>query len=214
MDKLDYWRLCDELTVEQAAQLILGRDPGAEESPECRPISERPEGYEATKCALMAALKSGQIGGMLRGIDGVEWGHQSGQADPRSSTVVAESLRGWLTQRNFRPAFFFPGECQSERIASRVTIPEYMDPEHPRYPPKLALAVRAWLVSEFHGEKSPKEAMKIWLREAAESWGMVNEDGTPNETAIEEIAKVANWQLSGGAPKTPTERPTPLKIKL
>ncbi len=28
MEKLDYWRLCDELTVVQAALLITGEDPG------------------------------------------------------------------------------------------------------------------------------------------------------------------------------------------
>jgi len=31
------------------------------------------------------------------------------------------------------------------------------------------------------------------------------EEGKPNETGIEECAKVANWQEKGGAPKTPTD---------
>jgi hypothetical protein len=42
-----------------------------------------------------------------------------------------------------------------------------------------------------------------WLREHAVEFGMSDEDGKPNETGIEETAKVANWQLTGGAPKTP-----------
>jgi hypothetical protein len=28
MEKLDYWRLCDELSIEQAAQLVIGVSPG------------------------------------------------------------------------------------------------------------------------------------------------------------------------------------------
>jgi hypothetical protein len=42
-----------------------------------------------------------------------------------------------------------------------------------------------------------------WLREHAAKFGMTDDDGKPNETGIEEAAKVANWQPTGGAPKTP-----------
>jgi hypothetical protein len=42
-----------------------------------------------------------------------------------------------------------------------------------------------------------------WLREHAADFGLSDEDGKPNETGIEEAAKVANWQPGGGAPKTP-----------
>jgi hypothetical protein len=42
-----------------------------------------------------------------------------------------------------------------------------------------------------------------WLREHAAEFGLTDDDGKPNETGIEEAAKVANWQPTGGAPKTP-----------
>jgi hypothetical protein len=43
-----------------------------------------------------------------------------------------------------------------------------------------------------------------WLRENASEFGLSDDDGKPNETGIEETAKVANWQPGGGAPKTPS----------
>jgi hypothetical protein len=44
--------------------------------------------------------------------------------------------------------------------------------------------------------------MRQWLREHAEDLDLIH-DGKPNETAIEEICKVANWRPKGGAPPTP-----------
>jgi hypothetical protein len=52
------------------------------------------------------------------------------------------------------------------------------------------------------GSKSPKQALAKWLREHATDFGMIDDDGKPNETGIEEVSKVANWQPTGGAPKT------------
>ncbi|WP_186308572.1 hypothetical protein [Paraburkholderia sp. BCC1885] len=50
-----------------------------------------------------------------------------------------------------------------------------------------------------------KDAIRKWLREHAAEFDLTNEDGNPNETGIDEVAKVANWQPSGGAPKTPSQ---------
>ena len=52
-----------------------------------------------------------------------------------------------------------------------------------------------------------------WLREHAANYKLSDEEGKPNETGIEECAKVANWQDKGGAPKplafnTATEQKT------
>jgi hypothetical protein len=43
----------------------------------------------------------------------------------------------------------------------------------------------------------------IWLRQHANEFGLTKEDGNPNEQGIEEVAKIANWDTKGGAPKTP-----------
>jgi hypothetical protein len=53
--------------------------------------------------------------------------------------------------------------------------------------------------------KTPKQALTKWLRENASRYGLSGDDGAPNETGIEEVAKVANWQPSGGAPRTPNQ---------
>ena len=37
----------------------------------------------------------------------------------------------------------------------------------------------------------------------ADQFGLIKEDGTSNKQGIEEIAKIANWNIKGGAPKTP-----------
>jgi len=62
MESLDYWRLCDELTVVQAALLVVGEDPSSTQSyvEEWDP-EKRPEGYEAAKAAISSALLGGII---------------------------------------------------------------------------------------------------------------------------------------------------------
>jgi hypothetical protein len=52
--------------------------------------------------------------------------------------------------------------------------------------------------------KSPKQSLTKWLREHASEFNLTDDEGKPNETGIEEAAKVANWQPMGGAPRTPT----------
>lgn len=44
----------------------------------------------------------------------------------------------------------------------------------------------------------------IWLRSHAGRFGLIKDDGNPNESGIEEVSKVANWETKGGAPKTPS----------
>ena len=108
-----------------------------------------------------------------------------------------EALRAWLRRRGLRSGFFFPEGSDA---------PDYLDKSHPRYAPKLAAAVQAWQATGSDAAisgRSPKKALEKWLREHAAELGMSDEDGKFNETGIEEVAKVANWQPGGGAPKTP-----------
>lgn len=84
-----------------------------------------------------------------------------------------------------------------------AAAPGYLDPSHPRYAPKLAAAVHAWLAADDSAGKTPKQALSKWLHDHASEFGLVKETGEPNEQGIEECAKVANWRTDGGAPKTP-----------
>jgi hypothetical protein len=114
------------------------------------------------------------------------------------SRIEVDSLREWLAGRGLKSGFFFP---------DKYDLGDYLNPRHPRYAPKLAAAVLAWQATGDKAAtsgKSPKQALMKWLRGHAADFGMTDDDGAPSETAIEEVAKVANWQPVGGAPKTPT----------
>ena len=115
------------------------------------------------------------------------------------STILLEDLKTWLISRNFKPAFFFPTEEQR--------VDDFLDPKNLHYAQKLAAAVAAWSAvtasPALTKGKTPKQALMLWLRNHADQFGLLNNDGSPIDQAIEEIAKVANWSSQGGAPKTP-----------
>lgn len=196
----DYWKLCEEFTLMQAALLVVGCDPASNSSYcESWKIEERPAGYEAAKHGIKFGLLKGTIKGRHIGlpefdINGNEVGEMVGTTDIERSTIERESLVSWLSSRGLRSGFFFPKASHD---------PDYLDPANPRYAPKLAAAVRAWQAVTDPAGKHPKQALAKWLREHASSFAMTDDEGKPNETGIEEAAKVANWQPGGGAPKTP-----------
>lgn len=197
-EDLDFWRLCDELSIREAALLIAGCDPaGKYGHVENWKREERPPGYEAAKTAIRNALRKDAIAGtivleMTCDSNGNEY-----PADGTlslDSRVEVEALREWLSWRGLSTGFFFPAETDS---------PDYLNPKNPRYAPKLAAAVRAWQAVIDPAGKHPKQALMKWLREHAAEYNLSDEEGKPNETGIEEAAKIANWQPGGGAPKTP-----------
>jgi len=227
---MDFWRLCDELTVIQAALLIVGIDPSSEEGSYCEGwrTHEQPKGYVAAKAALCHAINAGRLTAKIRHSARERgWADkladiEAGEADfltvkgstleedevlsPSEdfayrafpdwtlTTVQVDALREWLIQRGMKPAFFFPQAADA---------PDYLDPRHARYAPKLAAAIGAWLAVQDPQGKHPKQALMKWLREHSAEFGLSDEEGKPNEQGIEECAKVANWQPGGGAPKTP-----------
>lgn len=236
MEGLDYWRLCDEVSVVQAALLLLGRDPGeGGASVEDWAPHEQPTGYEAVKSAIRNAILGKRLPATIRRsawergwdeepgdgegrarlasmlIDNMA-DRESFQANARSiasrgviyrtepnwhlTTIHVEHLREWLMSRGIHTGFFFP---------TAIDEPNYLDPKNPRYAPKLAAAVKAWRAVTDPGGRHPKQALMKWLREHAADFGLSDEEGKPNETGIEEVAKVANWRPGGGAAKTPGE---------
>lgn len=228
MDELDYWRLCDELNIVQAALLVTGEAPTIASYIEDWKPEERPRGYEAAKTAITHGLLSYDAfsRAMASDLDGVSPEHLDslhrrsiegslvphfdtdmngntlgpieGTVDVYRSTVVVDSLRQWLLSRGFKSGFFFPDPVTTGE-------PEYLDPRSPRYAPKLAAAVRAWQAVTDPGKKSAKQALDKWLREHASEFGLTDDEGLPVNQAIEECSKVANWNASGGAPKTPAQ---------
>jgi hypothetical protein len=204
MDGIDYWRFCDELTVVQAALLIVDEDPSqmSQYVDGWRP-EERPKGYVAVLNALQLAI----IGGRLDAVKvflNLDYQHPDAEhpvnsIDWHATRVNVETLKLWLSNKGSAPQFFFPDAPVSA---------EYLDPHNPNFSPKMAAAVEAWRAvraerAEKTSGRSVKSDLVKWLNLHAPKYGLTNEEGEPNKQAIEEVAKVANWDQKGGAPRTP-----------
>ena len=220
MEGLDYWRLCDEVSITQAALLIVGVDPATCQDNIANWTAEnRPIGYDASLAALTHAILAGRLkatirrGAWERGWNEDPSEHEDVGRDHRGlqiifktdpdwslTTTTVDDLRIWLRGRGIKTGFFFPEDTDSA---------DYLNPADLHYAPKLAAAISAWEAvkkdpSAMRG-KTAKQAIVIWLRRHADRYGLTKEDGSPNEQGIEEVSKIANWDTKGGAPKTPGE---------
>ena len=208
MEDLDYWRLCEELNVDQAAHLLIGFLPGEVEAQMHNGADLSPKSQvryvtnlQAATAAISNALRSGSISGQYtpnfnRDITGNRTTHIENSINLDESTVQVGSLKQWLSGRGFRKGFFFPDQTDA---------PDYLDEKNARYAPKLAAAIRAWQsVVETNG-RHPKQALAKWLREHAAEFGMTDDEGNLVNQAIDDVSKIANWQPTGGAPKTSNE---------
>jgi hypothetical protein len=205
MDGLDYWRFCEELTVVQAALLIVGKDPSdiAHYLDGWKP-EERPQGYNAVLSALQHSIISERLKAATTSLN-LSYEHPDSQhpinsIDWHATLVRVEALKVWLASRGVQSGFFFP--------EGPVTA-EYLDTENPNFAPKLAAAVQAWKAVRAERMSKPsartvKQDLTRWLNLHAAEYGLTNDDeGEPNKQAIEDVSKVANWDTKGGAPKTP-----------
>ncbi|WP_172153281.1 hypothetical protein [Pseudomonas tumuqii] len=208
MEELDYWRLCEDLNIIQAALLTVGTDPSSEPACYCEDLKvhERPYGYEAAKSAITSALRRGSLEGTISQLaeydmNGNFLGWIEDSVDLKESMVKVDALREWLAGRGFQSGFFFP-------IRDVAPI-SYLDQSNACYAPKLAAAIRAWEAVTSDPErlrgKTPKAALSKWLNEHAASYGLIKDDGMPNASGVEEAAKLANWKPEGGASKTLSE---------
>ena len=206
MEISQYWKLADQLSVHDAACLIIGVDP--EDTKEFfewtqdheflrHDFKSSPTGYIATRNALLAGIRSKAIVGYYHSdsdINGVEW------TDISSCYVFVDSLKEWLANKGFDRGFFFQMDEKSM---------DYLDKNHPHYSSKLSAAVSAWeAVSNDatyqNNGKTTKQNLINWLISHAAEFDLIKDDGEINNNAIEnQVAMVANWDTSGGAPKTP-----------
>jgi hypothetical protein len=112
MDALDYWRMCDAVSVVQAALLIIGEDPAESQEyiagwqPE-----NRPKGYDAVKTALLNAIKRNKLPADIpEGDDG--FGNNYARWD--QATVLVDDLRTWLKSAALKQDSFF--QCPMVQI--------------------------------------------------------------------------------------------------
>lgn len=222
MQPLDYWKLCDELNIIQAALLILDLDPAKNEDyiMQWEP-QHLPEGFSAIFAALKGAVSSKALPAtVMFSEERTEYDYMgetrtayipSKTPDWNLMMIKVQDLKQWLLNHNLMPDFFFP---------DGVDHRNYLDPNNQFYAPKLAAAVKSWeaVTSNPNNLKkmSPRKALEKWLRENAAQFGLTKEDGSHNEQGIEQISKVANWKPEGGATKTPSgvsmNLTTPLQV--
>ncbi|MEZ0191841.1 hypothetical protein AB9X41_21830 [Ralstonia solanacearum] len=223
MDELDLCRIADTLSLTAVAALLAGSRPSCVRAPnefgmnryhlsrkdgeDSDEIDRTPDVFDTALQALIHSVESDKLKAdkiyaavwtLARCADRKTlepWNCTAvGQLDPHATTVDVDDFKTWLAGRGMKSGFFFPDASNA---------PDYLNPNDPRYSSKLAAAVRAWeAVPNPDGKITPKQALLKWLREHAVEFGLSNEDGNPNETGILEIAKVANWNTGGGAPKT------------
>lgn len=228
----ELWCLSEDFSVTDAAALIAGYNPVMLERCLNDTYFDRVfSRYPVVMMGLCKAVSNGRIKANVRysarefgyvdrlaDIDAAEcsdsWTFEHGttKADDESladdhscffksfpdwnlTTVSRDDLVAWLASQGVRTGFFFPNVKPSAE-------PDFLDPQNPRYSRKLAAAVRAWQEVNDPGKKTPKQALEKWLREHAAEFGLTDDEGNPVNQAIDECAKVANWQLAGGAPKT------------
>lgn len=201
-DNIDpLWHLADVLSLRDAIALIAGFDPN--EINLCRGDTNFEQSYPriyTVECALQNAVQVESLQAEVHYIyyDNDGYYNKSDEIDMVKTKVNVNDIRSWLVNRGVGTGFFF---------SKPIDAPEYLDENHANHAPKLAAAVAAWqavnLEPDLCSGKTVKQALRIWLRKNADRFGLTKDDGNPNEQGIEEIAKVANWVSSGGAPKTP-----------
>ncbi len=195
------WHLTEAVSLQEAASLIAGYDPHkiAMIIEDSDVLGEYPRYYPAIR-ALREAVSSKTLEACK--IEWVVGYDERGDYDYDTDILIAEEtmvkvddLKDWLSENNYKSSFFFIS-----------TTPDYLDQAHENYSPKLAAAINVWQAvtseSSLMRNTTAKQAMMKWLRRNADKYGLTKDDGNPNEQGIEEIAKIANWDSKGGAPKT------------
>lgn len=193
MDSLEFWRASDELNIIQAALLVIGIDPASiQKNIEKLNPEEKPDKYEAAKTAIIAGIRKGKIHGELKYYQPYD---EPPFLDLEQSFVDSDSLKEWLTSKNIRPKSIFSNDNDTIDLG-------FLDPDNPRYAPKLAAGVMAWnCVKEAYPKKREKASLEEWLYKNAAKFNLIDEKGEPLRL-IEDIAAIANWDTSGGPPKS------------
>jgi hypothetical protein len=181
MDEFDLCRISDNFTLSAAAALICGIEPSrvqtgdrsgkdgyyvvnrSEDDPgPTNKVDPAPNLFRTALDTLIRAVQAGTLAAsivypgeqhLIRYDDGVtekRW-LPAGPFDAGETTVSLDDLRVWLASRGVRTGFFFP---------EAIDAPDYLNPRHPRYAPRLAAAVNAWLAVTQGSGKSVKDAIR------------------------------------------------------
>ena len=210
MEAIDFWKLCSDYSIVQAALLICGANPDDLQFSVDNSSRHRPAGYVAARTAIYNAVRTGLIEATVV-YDQQEFGNAA-SINAHETMIHVSDLNEFLNSRGMTSSFF-----DRSGLPSQNRFPA----ESAQFPRKLDAANKAWTAvtsdpARLRG-KSPKQALEAWLTENAAELGLLNKDGAPNRSGIEEICKVANWKPEGGATPTPSAKSvqvTPSLIQL
>lgn len=200
----DLWHLNDSLKIQDAAALIAGYEPiliewSYQEAKYFRSYSGPGEDSGINRVniamkALMTAVETDALPATFNTYsDGL---YEEPSIDWSSGVIQVKDIKSWLSSKGVRKGFFFPDSSET---------PDYMNPDHPNYSPTLAAGVKVWEAmqdKELWEGKPVKAAMEEWLTMNYKQLGLTHM-GTMSKTAVEEVAKMANWRKGGGATSTP-----------
>lgn len=114
------------------------------------------------------------------------------------STVQRDVLKDWLRSCSVFPEALFPEGHEDE----------ILNQSGPRYAPKLACAVAAWrAVQAAAPSRTVKQTLEAWVISNGARFGL-GDDGVVSKKVAAEVATLANWNRTGGAPATPGSLPT------
>jgi hypothetical protein len=189
MDGTEVWSLCEEMTVTQTALYLSGHNPSfGADIVESQIDLERPKNYDPIKQIIVGGLRRGEIKGHLVPLYGCDAGGSRSpidhSIDPDRSIVDMDSVQIFL-------------EARGLKLASRA--------RKSRLPDKLRAGLDAFLATEstpLRG-KTRKQVLTDWLKQNAAEYRLVDDRGKPITHSIDEIARVANPDPAGGAPRTP-----------
>ena len=199
----DLWHLRENVNIVEATLLGLGFEPQfLSDVVEGLSDSHKPSGYVALRRAIIEGIETSKIEGEIFRTSHFAIKVDEAPVSFLQSNVELSSLKHWIIQKGVLNNGFLSATLSSESFRNEA---------HPRYSSKLVAVVEAWesydQVSD--GVGTPKQKLSKWLRINASRFNLTNEDGAPSENVIEELAKVANWAKSGGAPKTGNSEPEP-----
>lgn len=194
---IDFWHFCEDLTVVQSVLLILGCAPSEinddvlKEAPFFKLV-----GFDAIFSGITQAIKNEKLKAILHYrawevnryvnvMDGenafisdvktINYAKAriayKTKPDWHSTTVNVDDLKQWLASINYKPAFFFDEQTSH--------VPDYLDPNHPRYSPKLAASVKVWQAmedDELLSGKGAISAMRDWLESRYKELGLTFRD--------------------------------------
>lgn len=202
----ELWHLNDSLNIKDTAALIAGYEPiyvewkGLEaiyfQDKNSHTENEGINRVNIAFVALLGAVKSETLPADLLVVE--DGPYSEPETIWSETTIKVTDLKAWLKSKGMTKGFFFSEE--------KNEAPGYLDPDHPLYSNTLSAAVRVWEAMQDPGlreGKGIKSAMESWLEMNYKSLGLVRKDGGMSKSAIEDVAKVANWNKVGGATKTP-----------